>query len=173
VQASRSDDQFSLASATRPADLATLLGLARDRRRVVEVGTGTAWTAIALALADPDREVITYDPTHRPERERYMALAGARVRHQITFVEEPGSSGPQSDDAVDLLYIDGAHERQSVIDDFCAWRPVLKPGALVVLDDFDHPQYPGVREAVRDLDLDGVQRGTLFVHAHADIRGAG
>src|ERR1700691_5676695 len=63
--ASSTGDQFSLVSATRPDDLAVLLKLAQNRRRVVELGTGTGWTAIALALADAEREVITYVPICR------------------------------------------------------------------------------------------------------------
>jgi hypothetical protein len=40
----RIGDRFSLVSATRPQDLAELMSLARGRRHVVELGTGTAWT---------------------------------------------------------------------------------------------------------------------------------
>ena len=39
----------------------------------------TRFAAIALALADPERLVRTYDPVDRPERERYLALAGTEV----------------------------------------------------------------------------------------------
>jgi len=161
--ASRTGDSFSLVSATRPGDLAVLLELARGRRRVVELGTGTGWTAIALALADAHRRVITYDPIRRPERERYMTLAPPRVRSQVTFVDEPGADGPHDERAVDLLYIDSAHGRQDTIDEIQAWRPALGPGATVVLDDFTHPGFPGVREAVHELGLDGTQLGTMFV----------
>jgi predicted O-methyltransferase YrrM len=163
--ASSTGDQFSLVSATRPDDLAVLLKLAQNRRRVVELGTGTGWTAIALALADAEREVITYDPICRPERERYVALAGRRVQDQITFVNQPGSIGPREDCATDMLYIDSSHERQATIEELRAWRSVLLPGAIVVLDDFTHPEFPGVREAVRELGLTGSQHGTLFVHS--------
>jgi hypothetical protein len=36
---------------------------------------------------------------------------------------------------------------------------------VIVFDDYDHPDYPGVREAVAELGLDGVQRAHLFVAA--------
>ena len=45
-----------------------------------------------------------------------------------------------------------------------AWRPVLGPGAVIVFDDYTHPDFPGVGEAVAELGLSGDQRGTLFVH---------
>lgn len=164
--ASRTGDRFSLASATRPDDLAVLLRLVEGRRRVVELGTGTGWTAIALALDDSAREVITYDPIERLERRLYMALVGQRVRSRITFVGDTGSSGPRDHQAVDLLYIDSSHGRQETIDELQAWHRSLRPGTLVVLDDFTHPDFPGVREAVDELELDGEQHGTLFVHSH-------
>ncbi len=45
-----------------------------------------------------------------------------------------------------------------------AWQPALLSGALIVFDDYRHPEYPGVAEAIAELELDGEQRGTLFVH---------
>lgn len=160
----RAGDQFSLVSATRPADLSLLLKLARNRRRVAELGTATGWTAIALALADPQREVITYDPVRRPECERYLGLVDPAVRERIQFVQALGSSGPLDDRAIDLLYIDSSHERDETVSELEAWRPALRSGSLIIFDDYLHPQYPGVREAVEALGLDGDRRGTLYVH---------
>src|SRR3954449_10179842 len=42
-RAVHSDDRFTLASAIRPVEVAVLLRVARGRRSVVELGTGTAW----------------------------------------------------------------------------------------------------------------------------------
>ena len=164
IAALRADDQFSLASATRPADMAVLLELADGRRHVVELGTGTGWTALSLLLTDPERSVVTYDPIERPERELYLRLAGASARRRVTFVAGPGSDGPADGRGVELLYIDSEHEREATIREFEAWRPVLHPGAIVVFDDYGNPDYPGVREAVRELGLAGEERGTLFVY---------
>jgi len=164
IAALRADDQFSLASATRPADMAVLLELARGRRHVVELGTGTGWTALSLALADPARVVVTYDPIDRLERDLYRRLAGAGARRRVTFVAAPGSDGPRDQRPVDLLYIDSDHSRETTIREFSAWRPVLREGAIVVFDDYGNTDYPGVREAVRELALAGEERGSLFVY---------
>jgi predicted O-methyltransferase YrrM len=158
------DDLFSLISVTRPADLAILLELARGRRHVVELGTATAWTTISLALADPCRTVASYDPIDRPLRERYLGLVGPSVRERVTLIDAPGSSGPRDGEAVDLLYVDSSHEHQETLDELRAWKPVLRSGALVVFDDYTHPDYPGVRAAIEELGLAGSQRGTMFVH---------
>jgi len=162
--AHRVGDRFSLASAARPDELSTLLALARDRNPVVELGTGTAWSAIALALDDRRREVITYDPCVRHERDAYLDLAGASVRARIDLRGEPDSQGPRSGDlSVPMLFIDSSHEREAVVSAFRAWRDALEPEAVVVFHDYDHPDYPGVREAIVDLELSGQRLGGLFV----------
>jgi predicted O-methyltransferase YrrM len=162
--ARRTDDVFSLSSVTRPRDLRTLLRAARGRQRVVELGTATGWTAISLALADPRRTVLTCDNAEREEPQRYLGLIGGDVRARIELAIRSGSDGPPDDAPVDLLYIDSSHERAQTIDEVRAWRRVLRPGAVIVFDDYTHPGFPGVREAVAELGLAGDQRGTLFVH---------
>lgn len=160
----REDDGFSQVSATRPRRLAVLLNAARGRRRVVELGTGTAWTTISLALADQGRAVLSYDPVMRPERERYLRLVSPATRRRLTFLCASGDEGPRDDEMVEMLYIDSAHDREDTIRELQAWQPFLKEGSIVVFDDFDHPEYPGVQEAVRHMGLDGEQRQGLFVH---------
>ena len=168
----RSGDGFALVSATRPHNLAVLLGLARGCRRVVELGTGSAWTAISLVLADQDRDVVSYDPIERQERERYVLLAGRRARNRLRLVGLPGDQGaPEPNNTVDLLYIDSSHDRDDTLREVDAWRPALRPGSLIVFDDYGHPSYPGVEAAVRDAGLTGDCRGALFVHRVAGSTG--
>jgi predicted O-methyltransferase YrrM len=158
------EDGFSPVSRTQAGKLAVLLSAARGRRRIVELGTGTAWTAISLALADPGRVVLTYDPVERPERERYLRLVNRGTRRRLTFVGASGDTGPRDSGVVDLLYIDSSHDRDDTIREVEAWRPALGDGSLVVFDDFAHSKYPGVEQAVRHLGLAGESRCGLFVH---------
>jgi SAM-dependent methyltransferase len=160
--AQRTNDRFSLDSAIRPRELSTLLRLARGRTSVVELGTGTAWSTIALALGDRSRRVVTYDPCTRPERETYLELVGPNVRERIDFRDELDTNGPRDDESVDLLFVDSSHDRESVRSAFDAWRDSLLPGAVVAFHDYDHPSFPGVREAIEDLGLPGDRHGGLF-----------
>jgi Methyltransferase domain len=162
--ASKMNDEFGPVSASRPPKLAALLSLAKNRHYVVELGTATGWTAISLLIADPRREVVSYDPFERPEPHLYLDLAGPSVRDRLTLVLARGDEGPKVDRPVDLLYIDTTHGRADTIRELEAWRPVLKAGAVVVFDDFTHPEFPGVREAVQQLGLKGEEREGLFVH---------
>jgi predicted O-methyltransferase YrrM len=162
--AHRIGDDFSLASAVRPAELAELLSIARGRATVVELGTGTAWSAIALALDDGARRVVSYDSVVRHERDAYLDLAGDGARARVDLRDEPDNRGPRAGEPpVELLFIDSSHDRESVLSAFRAWRSALALGAVVVFHDYDHPRYPGVREAVVELGLVGRGSGGMFV----------
>jgi hypothetical protein len=73
-EAVRTADPKSLAETLPAACLKILLEAMRGSHRVVELGTATAWTTIALAVDDPAREVTSYDVVERPARTRYLAL---------------------------------------------------------------------------------------------------
>ena len=162
----RTDDLFSLTSVTRPADLQVLLDLTSGLTQVVELGTASAWTAITLALDDRRRRIVTYDVIGRDEARRYLQLVPSSVRKQIEIVVAPGSTGPRDRQPVNLLYIDSSHAREQTLAEVLAWQPYLRQGAAVIFDDYAHPDYPGVRETIEELGLEGEQRGKLFVHLH-------
>jgi len=161
--ATRTGDVFSLRSAARPHELRQLLELADGHDTAVELGTGTAWTAIALALGDSGRRVVTYDPIVRPERERYLALVRPAVRERIELVAEPGEAATPAADSVGFVFVDSAHDHASTVATVHAWRPALRPGGVMAFHDYDHPDWPGVREATETLGLRGDIVGGLFV----------
>jgi predicted O-methyltransferase YrrM len=161
--AMRTRDDYTSAIATRPSDAEHLLTLARDRLAVVELGTGTAWTTIALALADPLRRVTSYDPEAHPQRDRYLALVDDGTLARIDLHRGPGQDARPAPGTVDFLFVDCAHDRVSTADSFRAWEPAIVPGGVVAFHDYDHPDYPGVRDAVEELGLRGEVRGGVFV----------
>lgn len=112
--ARRTGDTFSLVSVTRPADTQVLIGLARGRSRIVELGTATGWTAITLALDDLQRRVVSYDVVSRGP-ERYLELVPRDVRNRIELVLASGSTAPTDGQAVDLLYIDSSREHEQTM----------------------------------------------------------
>jgi predicted O-methyltransferase YrrM len=153
---------FSVVSAIRPVELRALVVLARGRKAVFELGTGTGWSTIALALADNERRVVSYDPVVRHEREKYFGMVPPGVRERIELREEPDTSGPRQDEAVEMLFIDSSHDRESLTAAFQAWRNALTQDAIVAFHDYEHPDYPGVREAIHELELAGEQKAGIF-----------
>lgn len=162
-RAKRTGDQFSVDASVRPEKLATLLQHAKGRATVVELGTGTAWATIALAMDDPARQVVSYDPFER-DRDRYLSLVPRSVRDRITLIAEPGEAGPKDGlNAVDLLFIDSSHLREPTLAEYKVWRPVMAPGGVIVFDDYGHHAWPGVAEAVHELGVQGRVEADLFI----------
>jgi hypothetical protein len=163
LTALRTRDRFTLDSASRPSDVSGLLALARGHAVTVEVGTGTAWTTIALALADPVRRVVSYDPEVRPQRERYLRLIPHRTRAQIELRNGSAEHARPDPASVGFLFIDCSHDRETTAAAFGTWQPAMVPEGVVVFHDYDHPRYPGVREAVEQIGLQGTSSHGVFI----------
>jgi predicted O-methyltransferase YrrM len=164
LRAWRLHDHAAFIGSLRAPSLATLLRLAGGRQHVVELGTNTAWTACSLLLADPTRRVVSFDPVTHEHRDAYVQMLSEQARDRLRLIRSTGADGAQHvTEPVDLLFIDCGHERDMVTSEVEAWRPRLAPGALMVFDDYGHPLFPGVADAVRELELTGRVEAGCFV----------
>jgi predicted O-methyltransferase YrrM len=57
---------------------------------------------------------------------------------------------------VGLLFIDADHSYEGCRADVLAWAPHLAEGAIIAVDDYGHPDWPGVQEAIDALVSEGV-----------------
>jgi predicted O-methyltransferase YrrM len=48
---------------------------------------------------------------------------------------------------IDYLYVDADHSYEGVLSDLTAWAPHVKPGGLILGDDYGHHTFPGVAQA--------------------------
>ena len=156
-------DTWSIDVACRPAELRVLLNALGDRPRVAEIGTAAAWTTSCLALAQPGREVHSWDVKAHPERERYLALLSAGDRARVHLHDRPGGVGPADPPPVDAVFLDSWHEREETIATFRTWERALALGGVIAFHDWEDDAYPGVSEAIRELGLQGEVHGHLFV----------
>jgi SAM-dependent methyltransferase len=159
----RLGDRWSYWSTLPPTELSVLLELARGRKSVVELGTGTGWTTLVLAAAEPGRIVRTYDTQVKPHRAAYLALANRDARRRILTVDGRGEEADPLPDSVDLLYVDSNHDCDIVRRSFEHWRERIACGGYAAFDDYVNDNYPGVREAVTELGLRGRTAGRLFI----------
>ena len=65
---------------------------------------------------------------------------------------------------VGLLYVDGDHTKEGAKRDIVSWAPHLAPNALIAVDDYGHPDWPGVGEAVDELVAEGVLEPIEIFH---------
>ena len=161
LRAVRLKDDWALQSSTRPAEVAELLRLARGRTRAIELGTATGWTSGALLLAEPKRRLTSFDPVVREHREEYLTLLPRSARERLELVPAPGHEA--RGESIDLLFVDSSHDRDATVAEVRAWQPRLAPEALVVLHDYGNPAYPGVAQAVTELELPGREHAGMWL----------
>jgi predicted O-methyltransferase YrrM len=103
-------------------------------RRVLEVGTFTGWSTIAMARAlPPDGHLVTCDVDEETTAvaRRYAEEAG--VADRIDFRVGPGIETLATlDGPFDLAFIDA--DKEGYVDYYEAILPKLAPGGLIVAD---------------------------------------
>ncbi|GHJ37026.1 class I SAM-dependent methyltransferase [Streptomyces sp. TS71-3] len=94
------------------------------------------------------------DPTGTPVRgpavRTNLALAGAAgtaARVQQGFSEDPEVRALVSDRSYGVIIVDGDHSAPGVAADLEWAEQIIAPGGIVVLDDFGHKKWPGIKEA--------------------------
>lgn len=118
-----------------------------------------------------------YDPPFTEDESRRWAMHWVQslgysdkihlVNHFSTEVAAhwmPGAFGPGGGRPVGLLYVDGDHTREGAKLDIVSWAPHLAPGARIAVDDYGHPDWPGVGEAVDELVAEGFLEPIQLFH---------
>jgi predicted O-methyltransferase YrrM len=146
---------------------------ARPDAHFVEVGCwlgrSTAFLAAALAAAGKPFRLDCVD-TFRgsPGEEAHasvVAAAGGSIREQfeanlsaagllglINVVEcdSAEAASRYAEGSLDFVFLDAAHDHDSVRRDILAWRPRVRPGGVLAGDDYSS-DWPGVVRAVNEL----------------------
>ena len=126
-------DHVMMVGAVEGAFLNFLVHLTRARR-VLEVGTFTGWSSIAMARAlPPDGSLVTCDVNEETTAvaRRYAEEAG--VADRIDFRVGPGVETLATlEGPFDLAFIDA--DKESYVDYYEAILPKLAPGGLIAAD---------------------------------------
>jgi predicted O-methyltransferase YrrM len=137
---------------------------------IVEIGSHRGKSTIVLARAAPGATVVAIDPFDDPRwgggPESRSIFLDNLTQADVHNVEPRATLStelrPTWDEQIDLLYVDGAHDVDTVRDDL-EWTRHLRPGAEVLVHDAFSSV--GVTRAVyerllrrRDLDYRGRER---------------
>ena len=144
---------------------AARLGRGSDPRPlVVEIGTWKGRSCVALALgvkARGDGRVFTIDPAEVssdaevpepladrvPELVANLERAGVRDIVEIIRSRSHEARSRFPDGTVSVLFVDGSHHYEDVVQDIHDWLPALADGAVVAFND---PGWEGVNRALRE-----------------------
>lgn len=72
---------------------------------------------------------------------------------------------------IDYLYVDADHSYESVLADLRAWVPHVKPGGLILGDDYGSDMFPGVQQAWDEFEAAMGLRLTRYQSAPPDRHG--
>jgi hypothetical protein len=135
----------------------------------------------SLTIVDPFAGVqlqpgttVRPDPTGTPVAEdavrTNLALAGpagVAARVQQGFSEDAATRAAVSDRSYGVIVVDGDHSANGVRQDLQWAEEIAAPGAVVVLDDFGDPAWPGIKEALDEHLKDDTRFTYLGKAAHS------
>lgn len=84
-------------------------------------------------------------------RNMTQAGVGGNIRVIVSTTSEAAQWWTEP---VDYLYIDADHSYEGVMADLRAWVPHVRPGGLLLGDDYGSTMYPGVAEAWDEYEFD-------------------
>jgi precorrin-6B methylase 2 len=151
-----------------------------EGKRVLEIGAYCGRSTICLAqkalsvgVVDPFDGRETPMPGDTYEKFRSNVRAHGMGEKVTVYKATSKETLPCLPPAFDLVFIDGAHDRASVLADAEMAITILKPGGLLVFHDYHQPNEPEVTEAVDELIRGGArllsQCDTLAVVRPAEI----
>ena len=154
-------------SVEQGAVLYTLAAHPPSTGTVVEIGSflgrSTCWLAAGVRHAGRGR-VVGIDPhtgherppVHLEHEDTFAALMHhvrrAELDDRVTLIREPSAKvASQWQEPIDLLWIDGSHDYEDVLNDLDNFARHVVPEGHVALHDTRGRRFPGVRRAMREF----------------------
>lgn len=127
----------------------------QGRAQVLEVGTyqGGWLTAVGRNLPDREDLLTAIDPFPDSDQIRIDFLSNVRhagLQERTSLFESwtAFSDNSSTELAMDLIHIDGLHTESAVMGDLDRAIDFMSEGALIVVDDWANPFFPGVHSGL-------------------------
>ncbi len=146
-----------------PKDLILLYGIlvelqTPDMGDVCEIGVAFGKSAIALSQFRLNSKLYLYDIFSEDARK----IAEANIQKfgnvdnivwNLQDTTQLNYDDLKFDRSLRLLHIDGCHEHSAVLSDLQLFSPVMADNGVIVVDDYNDQEYPGVKSAVIEFCL--------------------
>ncbi|WP_338898622.1 class I SAM-dependent methyltransferase [Streptomyces sp. TG1A-60] len=122
------------------------------------------FAGVQLQPGSPERPDPSGAPVDEHAVRTNLALAGPAgvgARIQRGFSENADTRAAVSDRSYGVIVVDGDHSAEGVLADLQWAEQVAAPGAVIVLDDYGDPKWPGIKDAL-DKHLTGETRFTYL-----------
>lgn len=132
----------------------------RNYQRGIEIGVRYGWFS-RFILENTDMSVVSLDPWEpnielKSGCQEALELTRDNLkpfgpRATIVKAWSPAGAHQFANGFFDFIYIDGAHDYDSVQADLAAWWPKLASGGIFAGHDYDKDEWPGVYNAVNEF----------------------
>ena len=171
VGAVKKGEDLSSGGGINPLEVMLLTGLSESFRpkNIFAIGNAFGWSTFALALSNPDANIVAIDALFEGTDARKMFNTVQEIIKKegfqnTTLIEACSPQDVDSvvsahfDDGIDLVFIDGDHSNAQQILDFEAIYPHLSPTCIVLLHDVLNwgmvPSFTALKKKYRHLNAD-------------------
>jgi len=119
---------------------------------IVNIGACFGTSTLAMLEARPDAFIFSVDINICPKEPEHLDLAGVEARRVVRCLgksKEIGRHWPEQ--STDLVFVDGGHTYQCVLNDIVTWTKTVKPGGIIAFHDYDTESLPDVKLAIDDV----------------------
>lgn len=124
-----------------------LLSKALGPSLVVELGSQSLRSTAHLAAGCPESLVIGIDP--EPWEDPKIMTNCPNIR--IIKSRSQDVDLTKMEDRIDLLFIDSEHSYDQVMFEMTNFGALVKTGGVILVDDINYPEWPGVRKAWEEI----------------------
>jgi len=125
-----------------------------DPALVVEIGTymGNGSVALLRGLSNHEEAHLwSIDISDCPNADELVKKAGLPMERYTRITANSIDAAKTWEGLVDMVYVDGSHYEEGVRADIHGWAPHVRPGGLMVFDDYQTPEWSGVTKAVNAI----------------------
>lgn len=149
----------------RPSEGKALAELAAGKR-VLEIGSYCGLSTVCMArTAEHVTAVDYFDGRGTPQPQSTLKKFKASIeRYGVADRVTIASPEDEFTGQCELLFIDGAHDRESVAADIERYLPLLSEDGLIAFHDYNEPCHPGVTSAVEEFVAAGGELVSVTEH---------
>lgn len=127
------------------ADILFGLTVCLKAKLIFEIGTGGLWSTQCFlhGLEITDGKIVSCDII-----KRFKDFSHPRLQ----FINKPSYEIAKTWKLpIDILFIDGYHQKEAVKQDYELFSPFVEPKKLIIFHDTNHPVFPGARKVVKEI----------------------
>jgi hypothetical protein len=129
----------------------------REGVRLLEIGSYEGRSAVWFlehVLTHPTSRLVSVDPNALPAFEHNLRVSGAAARVERIQRRSEDVLASLPPESFDIVYVDGSHRALNVLFDAVASAALLKPGGVLILDDYRwEPGRPPAERPQMAIDL--------------------